>query len=107
MEFRLDKVGFGELLRTSPELRRVMLEAAQDGADKIRPHMPIGKPPDDKHPGQYRELLHAAEGDGAKGDRVGARIVAGAPYSAALEWGDAGTDAEGPLTKAIDILNAG
>lgn len=104
MKFTIDKEGFGELLRTSPELQAAMLKAAEDGVQAIRPHLPIGTPPDDTHPGRYRESLHAEIGTGPKEDRVGARIVAGAPYAAAIEWGNKNVNAQHPLANAIDLL---
>lgn len=104
MDFKLDEQGLGLLLRTSPELQEAMLKAAEDGVEVMRPHMPVGTPPDDVHAGLYRDSLHAEIGTGPKEDRVGARIVAGAPYSAAIEWGNKNVNAQHPLANAMDLL---
>lgn len=104
MQFQLDQEGLGAFLRTSPDLQAAMLKAAEDGVETMRPLMPVGTPPDDKHPGLYRESLHAEIGTGPKEDRVGARIVAGAPYAAAIEWGNKNVNAQHPLLHAMDAL---
>lgn len=104
MKFEIDEEGFGEFLRSSPELQAAMLAAAEDGVSAMRPHLPVGTPPDDTHPGKYRDSLHAEVGTGPKEDRVGARIVADVDYAAAIEWGNKNVNAQHALLHAMDAL---
>lgn len=104
---RWDYAGMADLLATSPDLQDAMLRVAEDGAEIIRPYAPVGEPPDDTHPGNYRDLIHATPGKGPLGDRVGARIVAGADYSAAHEFGNKHVPASGFLASMIDVLTGG
>lgn len=87
MDFRLDYAGLGRYLASSPELQIALVEVAQDGADKIRPAAPVGRP-SDPHRGAYKAAIHGVAGKGAKGDRLGSRILVGVDWAAAEEWGN-------------------
>lgn len=103
----MDFEGMGEVLRTSPELADALYKVADRGAEHARSIAPVGKPNEDKHSGRYIEMLHVTDGTSDVGDRQAARIVAGAPESAAVEWGNENIRARHVLLNTKQALEGG
>lgn len=101
---RWDYASMGDYLHTSDDLKQAMKDAAEYGASIVKDRAPVGNPPDDKHPGAYKDAVHAELGTGGLDDRIASRIVAGADYSAALEWGNKRIRAQYILTGSLDLL---
>lgn len=102
MRYEPDYRGTGRLLRTA-EMARVVLAAAEHGADAARLAVP-------RNTGELAASVHveyAGDNGGARGDRVEARIVADAPHAAAVEFGNARTQARPFLQAAIDAIEGG
>jgi len=72
---------------TGPEARALCTHVAEQGAQFARALAPTGKPPDDRHPGLYRNSIRVVQAGlgGRKGDRVRVDILAAVPYAAYLE----------------------
>lgn len=109
MEFKLDYAGLGRYLSGAPELQEALNKVADDGADKIRPYAPVGRPSDPNR-GDYQKSLHGEPGvnPGKRTQRLGSRIVASVDWAAAHEFGNA-EQGEGKRflgTTALEILDA-
>lgn len=72
---------------TGPEARGLCMAAAEQGAQIARALAPTGKPPDDKHPGLYRNSIRVVQAGlgGSRHDRCRVDILAAVPYAAYLE----------------------
>jgi hypothetical protein len=72
---------------TGPEARALCTHVAEQGADIARGLAPTGTPPDDKHPGRYRDSIRVVQAGlgGLKHDRVRVDILADVPYAVAVE----------------------
>lgn len=103
----MDYEGMGEFLRTSPDLADALHKVADRGLEIAKGLAPVGKPPQDEHAGRYLEMLHTTEGLSDVGDRQAARIVAGAPESAAVEWGNRNIEARHVLLNTKHALEGG
>lgn len=93
----------------SAEARELCTQAAEWGADFARAIAPEGEPPDDRHPGAYRDSIHVADSGelgGKNGDRVRVDIVADVPYAAVLEV-QAGHGTLGATADAINTAEGG
>lgn len=75
----------------SPEAHALCLPTARAAADYAKTIAPVGQPPDDKHPGFYRDSIHVDRTPrviprrGQFSARVSVTVVADAPYSAVIE----------------------
>lgn len=80
--------GIGELLR-SPELEAEMRSRADKIKDRAELIAPVGKPPDDKHPGRYKASFNVSTSrrGGDKQDRAEARVTNDAPEAFYVEFG--------------------
>lgn len=90
VRYRADYKGTRELMN-SPEMVSVMREVAEKGKPFAESISPVGVPPDDSHPGNYRdsfEVTAQAHG-GVHGDRAEAQLINTSEYAAALEWRNA------------------
>ncbi|GAA0632179.1 hypothetical protein GCM10010174_61480 [Kutzneria viridogrisea] len=69
------------------EARALCTEAAEAGVEYARAIAPVGTPPDDRHPGAYRDSIRVVQAGlgGRNRDRVQVDIVADVVYAAALE----------------------
>lgn len=69
------------------EARALCTEAAEWGAQYARSIAPVGRPPEDRHPGAYRDSIRVVQAGlgGPRHDRVRVDIVADVPYAAFLE----------------------
>ena len=102
VHFELNSAGIAALLR-SPEMHEFVMSRARGGAQfagRIAP----------RRTGEYAASIHAEDGGlgGPRRDRVMGLIVASAPYSAAVEWGNAHAEqAHHVLGRTLDIVQAG
>ena len=75
----------------SPEAHALCLLGAEEAAAYAKTIAPVGQPPDDKHPGFYRDSIHVDRTPriiprrGRFSARTSAAVVADAPYSAVIE----------------------
>jgi hypothetical protein len=93
----------------SAEARELCAQAAEWGAEYARAIAPVGAPPDDRHPGAYRDSIHVAqtgELGGRNQDRVRVDVVADVPYAAVLEV-QAGHGTLGLTADAINEAEGG
>lgn len=81
--------GLGELMN-SPEMAEVMRQVAEKGKAYAEGIAPVGIPPEDEHPGNYRDSfeVNVQSHGGLRGDRAAAQIINTSDYAAALEWGN-------------------
>lgn len=72
---------------TGPEARALCTLAAEYGVEYAQSIAPVGQPPDDAHPGLYRDSIHVVQAGlgGRKRDRVQVDVVADVPYAAVVE----------------------
>jgi hypothetical protein len=72
---------------TGPEALALCTHVAEQGVEIARGLAPVGKPPDDKHPGRYRDSIRVVQAGlgGPKRDRVRVDILAAVPYARAVE----------------------
>jgi hypothetical protein len=101
---RWNYADMGAYLREDPELGAALLAIAERGAAITREIAPVGKPPRDEHPGEYKDHIEVETWAGAKDGRQGTRWIAKAPYSAAVEWGSANGPAQHVVLHAMDRL---
>jgi hypothetical protein len=102
VEFTPDHVGIGELLR-GPEMREMIMDRTRGGAAFAQHIAPV-------RTGEYAAGIVAEDGGlgGRNHDRPMGLIVATAPHSAAVEWGNAHQDHPyHVLARTIDIVEAG
>lgn len=75
----------------SPEAHALCVRGAEEAAAFARSIAPVGQPPDDRHPGFYRDSIHVDRTPriiprrGRFSARTSAAVVADAPYSAVIE----------------------
>lgn len=94
----------GEFLRTSPELRAMLLETAERGVEIARQIAPVGDPKYDTHAGRYLAGLEADVGESLKGDRQAGWVRATAPESVFVEWGSRNNEAHHVLLRTVQAL---
>ncbi|MBB5154959.1 hypothetical protein [Saccharopolyspora phatthalungensis] len=102
VEFRLDHQGLAALLR-GPEVHDLIMDRARGGAQFAQRIAP-------RRTGEYAANLRAEDGGlgGRRNDRPVGLIVATAPHSAAVEWGnECQPHAYHVLSRTIDIVEAG
>jgi hypothetical protein len=74
-----------------PEARALCTAAAEEAAVFARSIAPVGTPPDDEHPGRYRDSIHVdatpavIPARGRFAARAAVAVVAEAPYSTVIE----------------------
>jgi len=83
----------GRWLRTSGELQRAVHAAAEDIAARARGFAPVDS-------GEYLAGIVVTDEPGD--DRVGSRVTATAPHSAAVEFGNARTRGQAILRRAAE-----
>lgn len=93
MDYKPDRKGIGAYLRTSPELRQLLHDAAEHGANAARAAAPVDS-------GAYRDSIHV-EDVGIDRDRQAARVVADVRYAADVEF-RAGS--RRPLQAAVNAI---
>lgn len=96
-----DYRGTGQLLKSS-DMARVVLAAAEVGADAAR----AAAPKDTGELAGSIRVEYAGENGGPKGDRVEAWIVADARHAAPVEFGTARQRAQPFLQAAIEAIEA-
>jgi hypothetical protein len=101
---RWDYDGVGEFLHTSPELQVALLDVAERHAAIVRETAPVGTPPRDEHPGEYRDNVFAEEFRGELDDRLAARTIVRVGHAAAVEWGNKRIGQHSTLLKAAEAL---
>lgn len=97
-----DHRGTGQILKSS-EMARVVLAAAEVGADAARAAAP-------KDTGELAASIHVEYGGdsgGLKGDRVEALIVADARHAAAVQFGTKYQRAQPYLDAATEAIEGG
>lgn len=101
--FNASYSGIGELLR-SDEMLAEMERRGKKMLELARAIAPVGTPPDDKHPGAYRDSLKLAlsKRGGAKRDRAEVQLIADVPYAFQVEYGTGNSDGHHTLVKALD-----
>jgi hypothetical protein len=69
------------------EARTLCTLAAEYGVEYARSIAPVGQPPDDGHPGLYRDSIHVVQAGlgGLRRDRVQVDVVADVGYAAVVE----------------------
>lgn len=92
--FTMYRSGVGELLRSEmveAELKRrgELIKAAAVAT------APVGIPPDDKHPGLYRDSFHvlSTRQGGRRRDRAVVTVINPVPYARWVEYGNGRPDA--------------
>lgn len=103
--FKPNRAGIGAMLR-GPELQGLMREKAEKIAAAARSMAPVGKPPEDKHPGMYRDSFEVSSGvttDVQGNQRAYGRVTNTAPHAAAVEWGNSRSPAQHVLGRAMDF----
>lgn len=93
MDYKPDRKGLGAYLRQSPELRRLLHDAAEHGAAAARAAAPVDT-------GAYRDSIHA-EDAGIDRDRQAARVVADIRYAADVEFR---RGSHHPLQQAVNAI---
>lgn len=93
MRYTPDHTGLGRLLR-SRGLQDACVEAAEHGADWVRSRAPHDS-------GDYRAGIGVRRARAHSGDRAAAELVADAPHSAALEFGNRRTKARHLLSEKL------
>lgn len=91
-------------LMNGPEMQEMLRGIAEKGKTYAESIAPVGVPPEDRHPGEYKtsfEVQVRSHG-GVHGDRAEAKIVNTAVYAAALEWGNG---AFPPFAHGYHVLN--
>jgi hypothetical protein len=100
--FRASYKGIGQMLNM-PEMVEEMGRRGQRVKDRAMETAPVGKPPDDSHPGRYKAALrekHGAKG-GEKNDRAYSEVSNDSPEAAAVEFGYNETPKYATLRKAL------
>jgi hypothetical protein len=100
-DYRPNSVGLRPLLM-SEELADLCVERAEMGANFARVRTR-------EDTGEHARSIHVERitGAGLKKDRVGAEIVADAPHSASVEFGNKKQDGDHALRSAIDVVERG
>lgn len=94
---------FGELLRGA-EMKAYLEQKAEDVAKAARQLAPVGTPPEDTHPGLYRDSFEVDSG--LEPSRAFGRVTNTAPYAAAVEYGNGRIQAHHVLSRALDIARS-
>jgi hypothetical protein len=98
--FTANRAGIGALLR-SDGMVAAMEQHAERIAATARATAPVGDAAHDSHPGEYRDsiVVTSTKSGGSDGRRAAASVVATAPYSRWVEYGN-GTES-GPAHHTI------
>jgi HK97 gp10 family phage protein len=101
--FKSSYTGIGEMIRSDfmiAEMRR----RAESIATRARIIAPVGTPPDDKHPGEYKASFRVSttKYGGDKGDRAQAKVTNDSPHAFYVEYGTSKMEAQHILLKATD-----
>ena len=101
--FQASYKGIGELLR-SDEMLAEMERRGKKMLELARAIAPVGTPPDDKHPGAYKESLklELSKRGGARRDRAEVQLIADVPYAFQIEHGTGKTEGHHTLVKSLD-----
>lgn len=91
-------------LMNGPEMQAMLRQVAEKGKTYAESISPVGVPPEDRHPGEYKAsfAVDARANGGVHGDRAEAKIVNTSVYAAALEWGNG---AYPPYAHGYHVLN--
>jgi len=100
MRTRIDRQGIGRLL-TEPQLAAIVEQESNGIAGRAR-----GIAPRDS--GEYAASIHVTmdQRGGARRDRPVGHVVASAPHSAAVEWGNSRARAQHPLLHAVQASSS-
>ena len=100
-DYRPNSVGLKPLLQ-SQELQDLCVERAELGAAHARARTRVDE-------GEHRDSIHVepVRSVGRKKDRVGAELVADAPHSASVEFGNAKRNGDHALRSSIDAMERG
>jgi len=102
VEYVPNRRGTGQLLK-SAEMARLVLDAAEAGADAARVAAPRAS-------GTLAASVHveyAGNDGGPAGDRVEARVVSDAPHTLAVQFGTSRMKAQPFMEAAIDAIEGG
>lgn len=96
----------------SAEIYKVVRRRAEKGKLFAKSISPVGTPPDDDHPGQYKASFEVSRTEVVINDtpHATAKLENTAPYAAAVEWGykgradKAGRAAHHVLTRTAQFL---
>lgn len=103
--------GIGLMLQR-PGMRKVVVQKAAEMLPVAQRLSPVGTPPNDKHPGQYRSSFRIEYGEkpvewrGVKRVRPYGRLVNTAPYAMDVEFGNKRYAGHAPLRKTMDYMKA-
>lgn len=80
--------GIGEMIR-SIEMEAEMVRRAEKIKARAEAIAPVGKPPDDKHPGRYKASFHVSstKRGGVHHDRAEATVTNDSPEAFYVEYG--------------------
>lgn len=94
--FTMSRSGVGELLR-SEMVEAEMVRRAELVKAAAEAIAPVGEPPDDKHPGFYKESFEvtSTSSGGVRRDRAVATVRNTAPYARWVEYGNGTANAQG------------
>lgn len=82
--FQYSYVGVGQFMRTDPDLAAGVRARAELAVAFAKSIAPVGTPPDDEHPGRYRDSLEVT-GPHVQRDRIDFRLGSAEPYATAVE----------------------
>lgn len=101
IEFIPDSAGLAAILRSEP-VHELVMDRARGGAAFAQRIAP-------RDTGEYAANIHAEDGGlgGRRRDRVMGLVVAEAPHSAAVEFGNDRVEPHHVLTRTLDIVQAG
>ena len=102
--YRGDYKGLGQIM-CSAEMQELVRQAGLGAMSFAVGIAPVGTPPRDKHPGEYKASfeLQVSERGGPKKDRAEAVLVNTADYAADVEW----PDGHLVLTRTVAYLASG
>src|SRR6266436_757990 len=93
----------GILDRASAEnLKDVSMQGAQLLLQEFRATAPVGKPPDDKHPGSFRDSAFLSKGDPLKPDVLFIIDTKKAPHAHFVEYGTSKMAPMHPIRSAVN-----
>jgi hypothetical protein len=96
-EYVTDHMGMRAMLK-SPGIEAALFRVGESVASHARSIAPVGSPPDDMHPGLYRDSFSVRAENRA--DRAQVMVVNSAPYAALIEYGTSRMPARHILMRA-------
>jgi hypothetical protein len=96
-EWVTDHAGMRAMLK-SAAIEAVLSRAANNIAGFARSIAPVGSPPDDEHPGLYRDSFSVEPH--SRPDRAEVDVINSAPYAAFIEFGTSTLEARHILMRA-------